>query len=157
SRKSVRKGLSSLAEDSKKAAKILNVKTISLESLPDNRFDSVDLLDVVKLIEKKKNQIKPDLIITHHYADLNMDHSITCRAVLIACRPLESETVKTVLSFEVPSSTEWSYGVSGGYFKPNFFVPLEEKHIKLKIKAMQCYKSESRLSPHPRSSEALRA
>ena len=42
--------LSHLAQSAKKAGKILGVQSVELLDYPDNRMDSVDLLDVVKNI-----------------------------------------------------------------------------------------------------------
>lgn len=133
------------------AAKILKIKKAYTFDLPDNRFDSWELLDIIKLIEKVKDEVRPDAIYTHHRADLNIDHRITFEAVLTACRPLAGETVKKILSFEVPSSTEWSYPCS---FQPNMYVDISGT-IKTKIAAMKAYKSEIRKWPHPRSEEAI--
>ena len=59
----------------------LGVKQVFTEHLPDNRFDHVDLLDVVKLVEKTIFKIQPKLVLTHFKSDLNIDHQITNKAV----------------------------------------------------------------------------
>jgi N-acetylglucosamine malate deacetylase 1 len=133
------------------SSKIMKIKNTHVFTLPDNRFDSVELLDIVKIVEKAKKEIRPDVIYTHHRADLNIDHRITFEAVLTACRPLQGETVKEIYSFEIPSSTEWSYPNS---FQPNIYVDISGT-IKTKIAAMKAYKSEIRKWPHPRSEEAI--
>ena len=92
-----------------KANKILGVKEVFFKDFPDNRFDTVSLLDIVKAIEKAKSKIKPDIIFTHYEKDLNIDHQLTYKAVITATRPLRGETVKEIYSFEVLSSTEWNY------------------------------------------------
>ena len=56
-----------------------------------------------------------------------------------------------MISFEVPSSTEWYFPQK---FSPNIFVDIS-KELKFKLKAMQAYKNELREFPHPRSIEAL--
>ena len=43
---------------------------------PDNRFDSVALLDIVKVIEQEKEKFIPDVVFTHHGGDLNIDHLV---------------------------------------------------------------------------------
>ena len=62
------------------------------------------LLDIIKTIEKIKDEVCPDVVFTHHNGDLNIDHSITFKATLTACRPIKGESVKEVYSFEIPSS-----------------------------------------------------
>ena len=50
--------LSKLAQSAKQAEDILGVKSVELLDYPDNRMDSVDLLDVVKAVEKKIEELK---------------------------------------------------------------------------------------------------
>ncbi len=91
----------------KLAQKELGYQELSVYDFPDNRFDTVPLLDLIKVIEKEKDQFKPDLIFTHHGGDVNIDHKLTFDAVITACRPLESESVKSIITFETLSGTEW--------------------------------------------------
>ena len=135
-----------------KANKILGVKKVFFHDFPDNRFDTVPFLDIVKVIEKIKNQIKPEIIFTHYEKDLNIDHQITYKAVITATRPLREETVKEVYSFEIPSSTEWSYPLS---FSPNAFYDISET-MDIKLKALEEYKSELKEYPHPRSLKGIK-
>ena len=134
------------------AAKVLGAKNTFFQNLPDNRFDTVPLLDIVKKIEKIKKDIKPDIIFTHYKNDLNIDHKITYNAVITATRPVESETVKEIYSFEVLSSTEWNYPLS---FSPNVFFDITDT-LRLKLKAANEYKIELRNFPHPRSLEGIK-
>jgi len=137
-------------------ADYLGIKDLHIFDLPDNRFDTVPLLDIVKILEDQIKKIKPDCVYTHNHSDLNLDHVLVNRATLIATRPLENSSVRTVLSYEVPSSTEWAFKASGSNFQPNVFVDIT-KTLDIKLEAMKIYESENRGSPHPRSSESLRA
>jgi LmbE family N-acetylglucosaminyl deacetylase len=140
-----------------KAAKTLGVEesSLSLHGLPDNRLDSVPLLDVVKMVEEIVRRVAPERVYTHHPGDLNIDHAVVSRAAMIATRPLQGCPVKEVYQFEVPSSTEWAFQQFEPAFRPNVFVDVSET-LELKVKAMACYESEARGFPHPRSAEALR-
>jgi len=135
-----------------KANKILGIKKVFTFDLPDNRFDSVDFLDIVKIIEEIKNKLKPEIIFTHSKSDLNIDHRITHKAVITATRPVKGETVKSIYAFEVLSSTEWNYPLS---FSPNVYFNIENT-LDLKLKAMSEYKNELREYPHPRSLEGIK-
>ena len=53
------------------------------------------------------------MVVTHHAGDLNIDHKITHQAVITACRPIPGQTVKRILSFEVPTATECSPPMPG--------------------------------------------
>jgi len=141
------KMLNNLKKHAHKANRIIGVKKLFMYDLPDNRFDSVQFLDIVKIIESIKNSIKPHIIFTHHSKDLNIDHQITYKAVITATRPLVKETVKEIYSFEVISSSEWNFPE---VFSPAVFFNISDT-IGLKLKALKEYKSEIKTWPHPRS------
>ena len=140
----------------KDAQNAIGYNSVNTYDFPDNRFDSVALLDIIKVIEKEKNNFKPDVIFTHHGGDLNIDHQRTFEAVMTACRPMSNETVKTIITFETASGTEWIASTEPRRFLPNLFIKVSSDDIKAKIKAMECYEFESRKFPHPRSPEALK-
>ncbi len=153
-RASRKETLSILAQSAKRAAEILGVETIELLDYPDNRMDSVDLIDVVKTIEERIEKLQPAMVVTHHAGDLNIDHQITHQAVITACRPQPEQTVKRILSFEVPSATEWQSPDSGCPFVPNWFEDITDA-LPMKMKALEAYQSEMRPWPHARSIKAL--
>lgn len=136
-------------------ADCLGAKKLFTYDLPDNRFDTVPLLDIVKLIEDLIKRTQPQIIYTHNGSDLNIDHTLVFRATLTATRPLPDCVVKTVYSYEVPSSTEWAMGKDSSSFQPNVFMNIEGT-LELKLKAMALYEGELRAFPHPRSAEAIR-
>jgi len=137
-----------------KAAEFVGFKNVHFSGLPDNRFDSMDLLDIIKEVDKHIQNFKPEVIYTHHYGDLNIDHRRTFEAVITAARPVGEYCVKEIYCFETPSSTEWNFKYGDNSFKPNVFIDVEST-IDAKLKAMECYKSEIREYPHPRSLKAL--
>ena len=145
-----------LRADARRAGDRLGVRELRFAGLPDNRFDSLDLLDVVMVVEKAIREIAPEVVYTHHGGDLNVDHQITFRAVLTATRPLPGAPVSEVCCFEVPSSTEWSFARVGPAFVPNLFVDITDT-LDQKVAALECYTTEVRMAPHPRSPEVLRA
>lgn len=143
-------------ENIESARKKIGYKSVGIYDFPDNRFDTVALLDIIKVIEKEKEDFQPEIIFTHHGGDVNVDHQRTFEAVITACRPMEDEMVKTVITFETPSGTEWRASSDPRHFVPNFFISISEKNLNAKIEGMDCYKFEKRVYPHPRSGEALR-
>ncbi len=147
--------LDRLQIQSAEAARIMGVCEVKLFGFPDNRMDRVDLLDVVKAIEQEIASFAPDLVYTHHAGDINIDHQITHRAVLTACRPLPGFSVKELLFFETPSSTEWQIQTAEHAFLPNCFVDIGAV-LEQKLEALHCYDSEMRDYPHPRSYRAVR-
>lgn len=147
------KELQTLRDQIYKANETIGVREVFIHDFPDNRFDTVALLDIVKVIEDVKEKVKPNIVFTHYEKDLNIDHQITYRAVITATRPLPDETVKEIYSFEILSSTEWSYPLS---FSPDVYFAVAD-WLDKKKEAMKTYKLELRNYPHPRSIEGIKA
>lgn len=145
--------LKELQKDARAAAVEVGYTSIDFCGFPDNRMDGVDLLDIVKVVSKFVEKYQPDTIFTHHHGDLNIDHRLTCEAVLTACRPVKNYKIQRIYAFETPSSTEWNYTYSEP-FMPNVYFDISDSFMA-KIKGMACYKSESAAYPHPRSQKAL--
>lgn len=139
-----------------RAAEVLGCRSVTRHRLPDNRMDSVPLLDVVKLIEEALRCHRPSTLFTHHAGDVNVDHRRAHEAVLAACRPQPGHPVRELFFFEVPSSTEWRPPHSGLPFLPSCFVEIPED-LPAKLEALRAYGEELRPFPHPRSLEAVEA
>ena len=139
-----------LIKQARRAAEKIGQDIIFL-NFPDNRFDSVDLLDIVKEVENHVKSYSPDVIYTHWKYDLNVDHRLTFDAVITACRPCSSYFVKNIYSFETISNTEWSIKHS---FNPNVFINITNT-MRNKLEALAYYKHEIREYPHPRSLEGI--
>ncbi len=146
--------LSDLARAAQAAAAALGIAGVRLLSFPDNRMDGVELLDVVKQVEEEIARLKPQRIYTHHRDDLNVDHRIVHDAVSAATRPQPGACVREVLTFEVPSATEWRLAGSGTPFVPSVFVDIT-RTLENKRRALEAYAGEMRPFPHARSIEAL--
>jgi len=138
---------------SQNAAKVLKVNTLTNLDFPDNKMDSIPLLDVVKEIEYKIAELQPEIIYTHHIGDLNIDHQITHKAVMTACRPQPGFCVKEIYAFEVLSSTEWQ---TPGLlpFYPNVFIDITD-YIDIKKQVLEVYSKEMRMPFHSRSIENI--
>jgi LmbE family N-acetylglucosaminyl deacetylase len=142
-------------ERARGACDVLGVESVSFYSFPDNEFDSVPLLEIVKTVEKEIEEHKPSVVYTHHYGDLNIDHELACRAVTTATRPLKDSGVERVLAFETLSATEWSVPSPENAFQPQHFVNVEEQ-LDRKLEALRVYEDELREAPHPRTVETVR-
>ncbi len=136
------------------AAEILGVQHHITHRLPDNRLDTVPLLDLTKLVERHIREIAPVAVYTHHAGDLNVDHRRVHQAVVTTCRPQPGCTVRKLAFFEIPSSTEWQTPSSGLSFAPNWFVDISAT-LETKLKALKAYQGEMRPWPHARSYEAV--
>lgn len=138
------------------AAQKIGYDSTGVYDFPDNRFDTVALLDIIKVIETEKAAFHPEIIFTHHGGDVNIDHQRTFEAVITACRPMADELVKAIITFETMSGTEWRASSDPRHFIPNFFMSISESDMSAKIQAMESYEFEKRRYPHPRSPESLR-
>jgi len=136
-------------------ADLLGVENLFLEKFPDNQSDTIPLLSLTKKVGEIIEKIQPATIYTHHAHDLNIDHRLTCQAVLTACRPQPSFCVKQILSFEVLSSTEWQLKEEGHVFLPTYYQDITE-FIDKKIEILKVYSGELKDYPHPRSVDGVR-
>lgn len=144
-----------LGVDAREAAKILGAKSVSARDFPDNRMDTVALLEIVRAVEAFLAESPADVIYTHHAGDLNGDHRIVQQAVLTAARPLPGARTAEILAGETNSATEWT-GPGFQPFQPTDFLDIGNT-LERKVRALACYKGEIRDWPHPRSVEGVRA
>jgi len=140
-----------LQKDTIRSSKILGVKDIEFEDFPDNELDTISNLEITKKIEKIISEYNPETVFTHSKFDINVDHRVLYNATITATRPRNKSNVKDVISFEVPSSTEWDFP---SQFSPNIFIDIS-KELPFKLKALKQYKTEIEKFPHPRSLESL--
>jgi LmbE family N-acetylglucosaminyl deacetylase len=142
--------IETLRNQAQASATVLGVSRLILEDFPDNRLDTVPLLDLVKSVERYVRECSPELVYTHHHGDRNVDHRIVNDAVQTACRPLPGSTVRRLATFEVVSSSEW-----GEPMRPTSFVELSPPHVQSKARAIAQYTGEIRQRPHPRSWDVI--
>lgn len=140
-----------LHKNTLESAKAIGFRDVFFADFPDNRFDEVDLLDIVKVVEGRIRDLKPQIVYTHYSGDLNVDHQYTARAVLTATRPIGDYCVEEIYAFETLSSSEWNFDHTlQAAFRPNVFVDITDYYVQ-KEAAMKCYVSELCEFPHPRS------
>lgn len=147
--------LVALRQDCEKACSVLGVQPehLYLGEFADNEMDTSSLLEVIHWFERIIEDVKPDLILTHHRYCTNIDHQYCHDAVVVATRPAVNSHIP-VLCGEVPSSTGYLRPVQ---WEPNLYVEVTKEDMDVKVSAMQAYKGEARPDPHPRSPEVLRA
>ena len=146
--------LTALRAAASRAAAAIGAEEPRLLGLPDNRLDTLPLLDVIKPIEAVIEAVAPEIVYTHHAGDLNIDHRIVHQATVTACRPLPGSPVRALYAFETLSSTEWQ--TAGEAFRPQRWVDIEP-YLDRKMRALDAYQAEMRPFPHARSREAVEA
>ncbi len=137
------------------AAACIGLKSLRFEEFADQRLDTVPLVEVIQRLEAIIDEIQPSTVYTHFPGDVNADHGVVARAAWTACRPYRFPGVTHFAVFETPSSTEWGWPQVGQGFQPNRFVNVTAT-IDAKVEALECYESELRDYPHPRSARAIR-
>lgn len=136
----------------RKALQVLGITDCEFGERLCGQFDTYPLISIVKDIERKMAQFKPDLLFTHNPAEVNIDHRYTYEAVEVACRPTRDFIPTQVYTFEIPCSGSWTFESA---FKPNVFVNVSE-YWDQKLAAWACYEGEARPFPFPRSNEGLK-
>lgn len=130
---------------------MLGIQRVSFENNLCCRFDSIDNLDLVKLVEREIAEFNPTHIFTYNPIEVNIDHRITHRVVETAVRPKPGLALQNVYAFEIPCSGNWTFSQS---FKPNLYVDVE-RVWETKIAAWNCDMGEERPFPFPRSIKGL--
>lgn len=138
-----------------KASKILGFKWLAQYDYPDNQLDKISLLELIKIIESHKKKFQPHIVLTHNFSDLNIDHRRIAEATLTAFRPEPKEKLEQLITFEIPSATDFRVLKNKKNFLPNYFLNIE-KFLKFKIRAIQCYKHELKKYPHSRSVKGIK-
>lgn len=91
-----------------------------------------------------------------HRGDIHSDHRQVYHASLVAARPVDNCLVKSIYAYETLSETEWAPPFGDDAFIPTHFVNVTQ-YFDAKLQAMQCFKSQLRNFPNPRSLENIEA
>jgi LmbE family N-acetylglucosaminyl deacetylase len=102
----------------------------------------LDENEAERSIRNLENAILPhiewcDTVMTHWIGDVHQAHRAVARAVEVATRPFRRR--KHVLSFEIPTSTDQTFGAT---FAATAYIIAEERHVRLKQEAFRSYFSE---------------
>lgn len=136
-----------LREQAFQSAQILGAEQLEILTFPDQRLDTLGSLELAKAVERTVKLVEPQVVYTHHWADLNSDHRMTLEATLVACRPLPGCKVRAVYAYEVQAIE----------IRSCLCVDVEGEPWARKMRALECYRGEMRDFPHVRSVEALTA
>jgi LmbE family N-acetylglucosaminyl deacetylase len=132
-------------EAAQKAADAIGYRLLlTLDGLPpvidsnDQGFDRLPLKELAESIKEfaiAEFEGGPEVVYLHSPKDLNQDHQRAAHATLIACRPSSMPSVRELLAFEVPSSSEWGTQP----FAPTLYVELTPSTARAKDAAWECY------------------
>ncbi len=144
-------------KNAKSWSNFIGSKLFKIYDYPDQKFDTVPILNIIQDLENSFFILKPDIVYTHHPGDINKDHELAGQSVLTALRPMGKYGANVeIRAFETPSSTEQAPYIDKYIFKPNFFVDINPFWSK-KIESLSYYKNEIGIFPHPRSYDSIEA
>lgn len=147
-------GTKKVRAEALEAHKKLGVKETFFLDFPAPRLDSIPSYKLAIAMEKviRENAIT-DLYIPHR-GDIHKDHRITYEACLVAARPINNNPVKNIYSYETLSETEWAAPFSDEAFIPIVFNDVGSE-LDLKLEAFECFTTQIKNYPHPRSPESI--
>lgn len=137
-----------------KVAMLLGAEPPRFAGFPENKSDTVALGDVVSVIEKAVNELRPSTVYVSHGGNLNIDHQTAFRAAATALRPVPGNPVAEFLAYEIASSTDWAPPGFGETFRPTCFIDITN-FLDRKMQALELYAFDMRPEPHARSIAAL--
>ena len=142
-----------------KSSSILGLEEPIFGHFPNIMFNTIPHIELVQFIEKVIIETRAQYVFTHHPGDLNNDHRQTSDAAQAAARLFQRKSGVSPLQglyfMEIPSATDWSFGISSDLFLPNTFFHIGKEGLEKKIEALSMYEGVMRAYPHPRSTEVL--
>jgi len=145
--------INKIREEGKIANKLIGTKNLYFENLPALNLSNYPLYKITNIIDNYMSKIEPEIVLIPSSNDIHDDHKIIFKAAKVSMRSNKKSNLKTILSYEVLSETEWNENEET--FNPNYFVSLKKSDINNKVRAFMKYKSQVRKYPHPRSKEAI--
>lgn len=134
------------------AHQILGVTSSQFHELPAPQLDQYPQYKIARLIAQIIGEVKPHSLYIPHRGDLHLDHGAIFNAALVAARPAPGALVQSVYAYETLSETEWGHPFADRAFIPNHFVPLQPRHLELKLEAFLAFRSQ--VFPFPSSISA---
>lgn len=138
------------------AHKLLGVKETFFLNLPVGKLRNLDQPSINNKISEIVEKIRPQTVFLPFIGDMHIDHRETLESAMVALRPVQNPEIKEIYMYETLSETGWNLPSCDKAFIPNVWFDITET-FEQKIKAMQCYKSQLKDYPHPRSIDAIEA
>jgi LmbE family N-acetylglucosaminyl deacetylase len=145
-----------IQQEALQAHKIIGVKQTLFLGLPVVGLKETPTIDLNAELSKVVQNIQPEIAFIPHKGDMHIDHSVVARGAMVALRPVNNPQLKAIYAYETLSETEWNIPSIDNAFIPNVWSDIT-KTINLKLQAMNCYKSQIKEFPHPRSLEGIEA
>lgn len=135
--------------------RVLGIEEVFHCGFPTVKLNTVPYIELCSALQRVVDQVQPEVVYTTAGDDINQDHRLVYEATLVATRPLPNSSIRRVLSYELSTTARYGLPAGSSGFVPNVFVDISQ-YLDKKMEAMQCYRTELREYPHPRSLEGLR-
>lgn len=143
--------------EARAAHAVLGVTETLFLDFPAPALDMYPIYKMAKGIGEVIREKNIDTVFMPYRGDIHIDHQRVYDATLVACRPKGKYSVKNVFCYETLSETEWASPVPQSGFIPNFYIPVSEKNVEAKLKAIACFTTQCNPFPDSRSVEAIEA
>lgn len=138
--------------EARAACQALGVHSVHFGDFEEVHLASRPLPALVDFLRVCVVETAPTMVLSHHWADLHQDHRAVAEATQIALRPYgECQSVNMLLAYVVDPS-HWSVTP-----RLTFFSRLAPADVDKKTTALDEYRTEIRVAPHPRSGRSVRA
>ncbi len=134
---------------------LMGVKTHFMD-LPVVGLREMTTRELNSAFQEHMIKLNPDIVFIPHKGDMHIDHRMTIEAAMVALRPATFPNLNAVYAYETLSETDWNTPSVDNIFIPTMFVDITDE-IEIKLKAMECHRSQLCEYPHPRSLETLKA
>ena len=145
-----------LQQTAVRAHDILGVKDTVFLDLPVVHLKETATHVKNKVFSDVVKDIKPNIAFVPHTGDMHVDHGETTLAAMVALRPIENPQLRAIYTYETLSETEWNIPSTANAFLPNVWSDITDT-FDLKVKAMECFDTQLKAFPHPRSIMAIEA
>lgn len=145
-----------MQEEARNAHAVLGVTNSVFLNLPFVRLKVLEPADINEKVAAVVNETKPEMVFIPFIGDMHLDHREVTESALVAVRPINNSPVRTVYMYETLSETGWNIPNSERSFIPDTWIDITDT-LEKKIESMQCYQSQIKEYPNPRSAEGIRA
>lgn len=138
------------------AHQLLGVKETIFLDFPIVTLRETPLVKINAEFLKVLEDIRPNIAFIPHKGDMHMDHTVVSHSAMVALRPINGIKVENIYAYETLSETEWNLPTVDNAYIPNVWSDIS-KFIDIKKEAMNCYQSQLKQPPHPRTLEIIEA
>lgn len=146
--------IEAIRDEANKAHEVIGVKRTFFFDLPAPRLETYPSYLIANLINQLIFEYDISTLYLPFRGDSHTDHRVVFNAALVAARPINLCPVMEIYAYETLSETEWGAPFGDDQFIPTFFVDVSN-YMSIKLDSMNCFFSQLKNPPHPRSLEII--